>query len=131
MEPMLSQSADGRRILIVDEERSVRQTLSLIFKTHGYQTRDADSAEEALTLLGTWTPHVAILDVGLPEMNGVELASLIRRQCPSCQILLFSGRPESGELVEEAGAQGETFEIAAKPIHPDFLLDWVGKHTKS
>jgi DNA-binding NtrC family response regulator len=127
MHETFTPSASGQRVLIVDDEKTVRQTLSLIFKTHAYQTRDADSAEEALRLIGNWIPHVAIVDVGLPQMNGVELATLIRRQCPSCHILLFSGRPESGDLVNEAGTRGEVFEIAAKPVHPDFLLEWVGK----
>jgi CheY-like chemotaxis protein len=121
-----TESEDGR-VLVVDDEKTVRQTLSLILKIHGYQTRTADSAEEALAVIADWTPHVAILDVCLPQMNGVELAGLIRRECPACQILLFSGRPESEGLLDEATRAGESFEILAKPVHPTFLLDWVGK----
>jgi len=121
---------ERRRVLVVDDEKTVRETLSLIFTARGYQTRTADSAEEALVLIDCWTPDVAILDVGLPQMNGVELASHIRRDCPACHILLFSGLPETGELVDEAARAGEIFEILAKPVHPDFLLQWVGQHIR-
>jgi DNA-binding response OmpR family regulator len=127
MEKLREESASEQKVLLVDDERTVRQTLALIFKSRGYQTRAAESAEEALELIAGWTPDVAILDVGLPQMNGVELATLIRSQCPSCHILLFSGRPDSEELIDEAQAGGKTFEITAKPVHPDFLLNWVGK----
>jgi len=130
MDDTLNKAVSGQRVLIVDDEPMVCQTLSLIFKTHAYQTREVDSAEEALNVIASWIPQVAILDVGLPQMNGVELAALIRRQCPSCHILLFSDRPESGG-VEEASTGGEIFEIVAKPVHPDFLLNWVSMRLAS
>ena len=125
MEQPGTESPGGQRVLIVDDEKTVCHTLALIFDSRGYQTRTAGSAEDALAVVAEWWPEVAILDVGLPQMNGVELATLIRRQYPGCHILLFSGRPESGELVTEASKRGETFEIAAKPVHPEFLLGWV------
>lgn len=77
-----------------------------------------------MTLIADWIPDVAILDAGLPQMNGVELATLMRRRCPGCDILLFPGPPESGELVDEAGKTGETFEIAAKRSILNFF--WTG-----
>ncbi|HEX3570245.1 MAG TPA: response regulator [Acidobacteriaceae bacterium] len=122
-----TQSPGGQRILFVDDEKTVCRTLALIFESRGYQSRTAESAEDALVLMAEWIPDVAILDVGLPQMNGVALAIEIRRQYPACHILLFSGRPESAELLDDFGKGGDTFEIAAKPVHPDYLLNWVGQ----
>jgi CheY-like chemotaxis protein len=122
-----SRVSDGRRVLIVDDEKMVCLTLAQIFQSRGYETRTTLSAEAAIELLGTWIPDIAILDVSLPHMNGVELAILLAERCPQCRLLLFSGRPESGELVEDAAKGGNFFEIVAKPVHPAFLLEWAAR----
>lgn len=125
MEP--SRVGDGRRVLIVDDEQMVCLTLARIFQSRGYETRTTLSGEGTIELLATWTPDIAILDVSLPQMNGVELAILLATRCPQCRLLLFSGRPESGELVEHAAKGGNFFEIVAKPVHPAFLLEWAAR----
>jgi CheY-like chemotaxis protein len=120
-------SVEGCRVLIVDDERIVSDTLTHIFRSHGYEVRSAVSAEQAIELLSEWVPEVAILDVSLPKMNGVELAILLATQCPQCRLLLFSGRPESEQLVNDAANGGKFFEIVAKPVHPSVLLDWAAQ----
>ena len=116
---------NAKRILIVDDERVVSLTLAEILKHRGYHTQAADSAEDALTRISEWKPEAALLDVCLPKMNGVELGHTIKTHCPDCHILLFSGRPESEELANDVGNAREKFEILAKPVHPDFLLNWL------
>jgi CheY-like chemotaxis protein len=117
----------GRRVLIVDDERVVADTLTHVFQKHGYEARSALSAELALELVSSWAPEAAILDVSLLVMNGIELAILLTDRCPHCHLLLFSGRPDSGDLVDEAAAHGNVFEIMAKPVHPSYLLDWTAR----
>jgi CheY-like chemotaxis protein len=130
MEQRATAPTGATRVLLVDDDKIVCQTLAVIFANRGYETRTAESGEAALELIAGWAPDVAILDVGLPRIDGVQLASLIRQQFPRCHILLFSGRPESAGLVDEASSRGESFEIAAKPVHPDFLLQWVKDRTE-
>jgi CheY-like chemotaxis protein len=94
----------------------------MIFALAGYDARAASSAEQALELIADWCPDLAILDVILPKMNGIDLAILLRAKCPNCRITLSSGHPDTSDLLAAATASGHTFEIVAKPVHPDVLL---------
>ena len=112
----------GTTVLIVDDERLVADTLALILKRKGWRPITAYSAVEALRRLRESQPVAAILDVMLPDMNGIKLAEQIRQRFPDCQVLLLSGRPEATELLEAAEARGRHFEILVKPVDPGELL---------
>ncbi len=109
-------------LLVVDDEPTVADTLALIFANHRYQVRIAYSAEQALELVREWVPSLAIVDVCLPAMNGVDFSILLLAIHPECRVLLYSGRPESADLVAQAAAAGHSFEILAKPAPPDQML---------
>ena len=113
----------NRRILIVDDETAIADTLSLIFKTQHYDARTAHSAESAIEILSEWRPDLAVLDVILPEMNGIDLAIVIKSNYPACHVLLFSGHANTAMLLEEAGKKGHQFEVLAKPVHPTVMLE--------
>jgi len=115
----------SRRILVVDDEETIADTLALIFRSNGYDTKTAYSAEQALELLETWPPDLAIIDVVLPGMNGIEFAIFLKASYPNIHFLLFSGQPGTGGLLEEAKKKGHLFEILAKPLHPTFMLATV------
>jgi len=111
------------RALFVDDEKIIADTLSKIFSDQGhYETRIAYSAEEALDVIADWQPELAILDVVLPNMNGVELAILLKAQYPAIQISLLSGQATTADFIEEAKGKGHTFQILAKPTHPTEIL---------
>jgi len=112
----------GKRILVVDDETAVVHTLNLIFRSRGFEVRAAKSAEEALEKVAGWRPDIAVLDVVLPGMNGLDFAVLLAQQAPSCRIVHLSGQPRSSELREQAALEGHPFEILAKPMHPEVLL---------
>jgi len=114
-----------RSILVVDDEPSITETLSIILSRHGYQVRSAHSAEEAIETIAAWEPDLAILDVNLPQMNGIDLALVLRANRPACRLVLFSGHPSTQALMEEAAKKGNVFEILSKPVHPLFMLDYV------
>jgi len=117
--------AGGRKILIVDDEPTIADTLSLIFASSGYEARTAYSAEQALEMLEDWHPDLAVIDVILPGMNGIEFAIFLKASYTGCQFLLFSGQPGTSGLLEEARKKGHLFEILAKPLHPTFMLATV------
>ena len=114
-----------RKILIVDDEAAVADSLHLIFSNRGYEARAVYSAEQAIEVLSEWQPDLAIIDVMLPQMNGIELAGILKGNYPTCQILLISGHPGTSDLLNDANARGNSFEILAKPLHPTFILDTV------
>ena len=114
-----------RGILIVDDDRAITETLSVIFEKHGYAVRCAHSAETAIEIIARWEPDLAILDVMLPCMNGIDLAMVLKANRPACHLVLFSGHAGTPALMEEAAKRGNMFEILAKPAHPLFMLDFV------
>lgn len=116
---------NGRGILIVDDEQNIADTLALIFSKNGYEVRVAYSAEDAIVLIAEWQPELAILDVMLPRMNGIDLAIVLRQNYPCCRTLLFSGHHSTQDLLEEASKKGHVFDILAKPVHPAYMLDTV------
>ena len=113
----------ARRVLIVDDEKVIAITLGRIFSGTGYEVRTAYSAEEALVLLDGWSPDLAVLDVALPGMNGIELAIHLQGLSAGCCVLLISGKPETQEVMEHAGRNGHVLELMAKPVPPRVLLD--------
>lgn len=114
-----------RRILIVEDEQVVARTLGQILSAQGYNVRIAYSAEAAMTTISDWTPDVALLDVMLPNMNGIELALTFGQDIPRCGVLLFSGQPSVEGLLQKARDEGHSFEILAKPIHPTVILNRI------
>ena len=114
----------GSRILIVDDERVIADSLATIFERQGYRARAAYSAEDALEIIAQWPPRLAILDVVLPGMNGIDLAILIKSGYPDIAVMLISGQLATTELVENAAQRGHKLTIHAKPIPiPDLLAN--------
>jgi DNA-binding response OmpR family regulator len=113
----------ARRILIVDDETAIADTLALIFQMQRYEVRVAYTAEKAIEMIAEWDPELAVLDVMLPAMNGIDLALVIKANRAKCQVILFSGHANTGMLLEEAGRKGYQFEILAKPVQPELMLE--------
>jgi DNA-binding NtrC family response regulator len=111
------------RVLIVDDERTIAETLALVFSSGGYETQTAYTAEQAIEIIAEWLPDLAIIDVVLPQTNGIDLAILLTAQCPACRVLLFSGQAVTDDLLAEAAKKGYKFEILAKPTHPTVMLE--------
>jgi CheY-like chemotaxis protein len=116
---------DGTRLLIVDDEHHVADTLAKIFQMNGYEVRIAYSAEEGIEAIAQWEPDLALVDVMLPGMNGIEFAVVLKENHPDCRLLLFSGSESAGTLLQEAAIRGHKFDILAKPAHPVELLETV------
>lgn len=114
-----------RKILIVEDEKVVADTLGQILSAHGYEIRIVYSAESAIDVISRWTPNLAILDVMLPNMNGIELAVILKENYADCHVLLFSGQPSVEALMETAKSEGHEFEIMAKPVHPTTMLNAI------
>ena len=116
----------GGRILVVDDDLHVAETLQMVLRARGYKVRVANSAEEAIETISSWEPHLAIVDVMLPCMNGIEFGDALKSNYPNCQVVLMSGHPGTAELMETAQKEGHPLlEILAKPLHPTHILEIV------
>lgn len=111
------------KVLVVDDERVIADTLAIILNQHGYDASAVYTGTAAVERARSVRPDLVISDVIMPDMNGIEAAIQIRKLLPGCKILLFSGQAATADLLENARAQGHEFEILAKPVHPQDLLD--------
>jgi CheY-like chemotaxis protein len=110
------------KVLVVDDERVIADTLAIILNQHGYDAFAVYTGNAAVERARSLSPDLIISDVIMPDMNGIEAAICIRAFLPACKILLFSGQAATQDLLEDARAQGHEFEILAKPVHPQDLL---------
>lgn len=111
------------RVLVIDDEKSLADTLVLILQGAGYEASAAYDGPGALSQVDSFLPDVVISDVVMPGMNGIEVCSRIQAEHPSCHIILFSGQAATNELMRSARAQGCQWELLAKPVHPKDLLE--------
>jgi DNA-binding response OmpR family regulator len=70
----------SRRILIVDDNKDAADSMALLVETAGHRVRTAYDGQEALDLASAFAPDVLLLDLGVPGLNGFEIARRIRRQ---------------------------------------------------
>src|SRR3954470_3672762 len=109
-------------ILVVDDERNIRRTLQMVLSGAGFDTVEAGSAEEALKLLDTREIDLAILDLKLPNMSGLEALSIIRAKPDMARlpVIVISGHASVAEAVE-AVQMGAT-DFFEKPLDRDRVL---------
>jgi CheY-like chemotaxis protein len=115
--------AIGRpRVLVVDDENIIADTLTIILGQNGYEATAAYHGVEAVERAKSWQPDLLLADVVMPGMSGIELAIRIRALLPACRILLLSGQAGTLDLLQDVRQDGHDFEIILKPIHPTQLL---------
>jgi DNA-binding response OmpR family regulator len=110
---------DKRRVLIVDDNRSVADTLVVVFSFNGYLARAAYSAEQAMSIAAELRPDLAVVDVFLRGIDGIVLATGLRATYPNLKIVLLSGQPAAFDMVARVG---NPFELMMKPVHPSDML---------
>ena len=119
-------TATAGKILIIDDDIHVAETLELIFLARGYKVKLAHSAEDGVEILAGWEPDLAIVDVMLPRMNGIQFRELLQENYPDCQAILMSGHPATDELLQSAHTNGNSMvQVLNKPLHPTHILELV------
>lgn len=116
----------SRRILIVDDEVSIADSLAEILISHGFDARAFYGGREAIDSARRQCPDVVLSDVVMPKLNGVETVLAIRELCPATRILLFSGQAGTSNILQGARERGHEFELLPKPLHPNELLKKLG-----
>lgn len=99
-------SAQTIRILVVDDDRDVANSLTLLLSMEGYESRSVYEAQQAASEVEAFRPDVVLLDIGLPGMDGYEVARQIRARDGHQPVLVAVsgyGREEDRRLSEQAG----------------------------
>jgi len=94
----------GKNVLIVDDNADAAELLHVLLKAAGHRVTTAHDPLEALELVKRLAPEVAVLDIGLPVMDGYELGARIRDQAPSCRLIALTGYGQSEDRTRSAAA---------------------------
>jgi DNA-binding NtrC family response regulator len=117
---------DAYRVLVVDDERIIADSLALILRARGFNARAAYSGEQAAEIALEWEPDAVIADVIMGKMDGIALAIYLAQALPSCRVLLISGNLATEQLLNESRKLGHDFPILPKPVHPDSIFEFLG-----
>jgi CheY-like chemotaxis protein len=112
-----------QRVLVVDDDRLVADTLALIFERNGFSAKVAYSADEALVSSREFAPDLLLCDVTMPGRDGLSLAEDMTRELPACRILMLTGFYSNLKSVREQARKLERpLGILTKPCQPSELL---------
>ena len=114
-----------RRILLIEDNRDARETFRMMLELAGHAVIEAEEGRKGLELLKTELPDIAVIDVGLPGLDGYQIASSFRREPRGNQVMLVAltgyGTPEARERSRAAGFDHHLI----KPIDPEVLRDLI------
>jgi PAS domain S-box-containing protein len=117
--------ARGLRILIVDDNVDAADSIAMLLRMEGHQTRSVNTARAALLAVPDFQPEVVLLDIGLPEMDGYEVARRLRAHNGKHRIRLVAvtgyGQPADRRRAEQAGFD----EHMVKPVEPMALQNFL------
>lgn len=111
----------GLRVLLVDDNTDALEPLSLLLQAKGHDTRIATGGAEAISLAGEFRPHCVLLDIGLPQMDGYEVAKRLRQQPYEGGVVLVALTGWSGRHVRTKAAEAGFDYHLVKPVNWDDL----------
>jgi CheY-like chemotaxis protein len=111
---------DDVKVVVVDDVVDAAEALAAVLELSGYKVWTATSGSQALTLIDEHRPHCVLLDVGMPGMDGCELAQQLRDSYGDDIVLIaVTGREKDDERVSGAFARVDHY--LRKPVDPDVL----------
>lgn len=113
---------NGKRVLVADDHADGREALTLLLEHEGYVVASAADGLSAVELTESFQPSIAILDIGMPGLNGYEVAGRLRRSgmCPGLVLIALSGWGQEQDKIRAAEAGFDHH--FTKPVDLDRLL---------
>src|SRR6476619_3811179 len=118
-------SAEKGRILIIDDERPILLTLEALLSRHGYQPDTAANASYGLRRLKETSPAVVLLDLQLPDADGLEMLAQIKAEHPDTQVIILTAHDSLNNAIESI--KRGAYHFISKPYAPAELLSLVEK----
>jgi DNA-binding response OmpR family regulator len=113
------------RILVVDDERNIADSLAAILRLSGYEARAAYNGLQALTVIESFHPQLIISDIVIPDLDGIGLLAELRKSPQSPLVILISGNAEAAGLLKSAEIPGEEIQFMTKPVPVPVMLGLV------
>ena len=119
------------KVLIVEDEQSISNFISMILNTNDYDTMTVRTGEEALTMISSHCPDLIVLDLGLPDMDGMEVLRSVRKWS-NLPVVVVSARTHEQDKVEALDAGADDYLV--KPFGTEELLARIRaaiRHTRT
>ena len=120
--------AEPSRILIIDDDESVRKTLATILEEKGYKVDTAASGREAIEKSHKNFYNLALIDIRLPDIEGTRLLPQLRETVPKMIKILVTGYPSLQNAVEAVNKGADAYVL--KPFNVDSVLKTIEEHLK-
>ncbi len=114
---------ENRRILIIDDERPILMTLEALLERHGYQVDTAPTAAQGLKLLKSKSPALVLLDLQLPDAEGLEMLDRIKTELPDMQVIILTAHDSLHNAIESI--KRGAYHFISKPYASEELLSLV------
>jgi len=116
---------ENHGVLIIDDERPVLMTLEALLKRHGYQVETAPTATQGLKVLKSKFPSLVLLDLRLPDADGLEMLERIKSELPKVQVIILTAHDSLHNAIESI--KRGAYHFISKPYAPEELLSLVEK----
>jgi two-component system OmpR family response regulator len=108
------------RVLVVDDEPGIVEVVSMALRHHGFEVESAGTGQEALNLVRRWHPHVMVLDVMLPDMDGFDVARRLAAEHAEVPIVFLSARDATADKIRGLTTGGDDY--VTKPFSLEELI---------
>jgi DNA-binding NtrC family response regulator len=115
----------NHRILVIDDERPILVTLEAFLQRHGYQVDTAPTASQGLKLLKTKSPSLVLLDLQLPDAEGLQTLDSIKGDSPDMPVIILTAHDSLHNAIESI--KRGAYHFISKPYAPEELLSLVEK----
>lgn len=118
--------ADARRVLLVDDNVDAVESMEILLQAFGYEVSTAIHPDLALARIETFAPTAAVIDIGLPGMDGYQLAAEIRRRLDGrpMRLIAFTGYGGADDIARATRAGFDAHLV--KPVEIERLLAVLG-----
>jgi two-component system OmpR family response regulator len=116
----MSESPSGHRVLVVDDEPNIVEVVTMALRYQGFEVESAASGREALAAVTRFKPHLMVLDVMLPDMEGFEVASRLGAQRAGVPIIFLTARDATADKIR--GLTGGGDDYMTKPFSLEELV---------
>ena len=118
-------STENRRVLIIDDERPILMTLEALLGRHGYLPEVAGNATTGMRLLQSKSPALVLLDLQLPDADGLQMLEQIKADHPQTQVIILSAHDSLSNAIESI--KRGAYHFISKPYAPEELLSLMEK----
>jgi len=120
--------AEHARIIVVDDDEGIRKTLATILEEIGYVVDTVENGKEAIERSNAEFYNLALIDIRLPDMEGIRLLTAMKETTPKMIKIIMTGYPSLQNAIEAVNKGADAYIL--KPLNIDSVLNTIKEHLK-